>query len=67
MQHQVYYQWQQANSSVWQRDPDQFVSAFKFLAENGNKYRCAELKSGNLRGLAIYICGTMFALKSKAK
>lgn len=67
MQHQVYYQWQQANSSVWQRDPDQFVSASKFLAEKGNKYRYAELKSGNLRGLAVYICETMSVLKSKAK
>ncbi|KAK9236685.1 hypothetical protein V1525DRAFT_389238 [Lipomyces kononenkoae] len=31
---QVYYQWQQANSSIWRRDPDPLVSAQGLLSEH---------------------------------
>ena len=37
-QHQVYYQWQQVNSSKWKYDAEPFTSAYKFLITE-NKYR----------------------------
>lgn len=67
VQHQIYYQWQCANSSIWRRDLDQFTSANKLLIESGNKYQHAVFKEGNLRGLAIYIRSSMSVLVSKAK
>lgn len=67
VQYQVYYQWQCANSKMWKRDNDPFVSASKFIDELGPKYQHSIYTSGNLRGLAIYIRGTMTALVSKAR
>ena len=66
-QHQVYYQWQCANSSIWRRDLDQFTSAIKFLCESESNYQHAVYTAGILRGLAIYIRGSMSALVSRAK
>ncbi len=66
-QHQVYYHWQRANSSIWRRDPNQFVSATNLLAEFESKYWHAIYKAGNLRGLAFYIRGTIMALASRAE
>lgn len=66
-QHQVYYQWQQANSGAWKRDPDQFLSASKFLTETGNEYRHEIFKSGNIRGLAIYVGVSISVLVSQAR
>lgn len=63
-QHQIYYQWQRANSSTWRRDADQFVSATKLLGEYERTLRHEVYFSGNLRGLAIYFNGTMSALVS---
>lgn len=66
-QHQVYYHWQRANSSIWRRDPNQFVSATNLLAKFDSKYRHAIYKAGNLRGLAFNIRGTIMALAFKAE
>ncbi|KAI0998942.1 hypothetical protein K3495_g9257 [Podosphaera aphanis] len=66
-EHQVYYQWQCANSSLWKCDADPVISASEFLDENRSKYQHATYLSGNLRGLALYIRGTMDALVSRAK
>ena len=66
-QHQVYYHRQRANSSIWRRDPNQFVSATKLLAEYESKHWHAIYKAGNLRGLAFYIHGTILALASRAE
>ncbi|KAI0996068.1 hypothetical protein K3495_g12112 [Podosphaera aphanis] len=66
-EHQVYYQWQCANSSLWKRDVDPVISETEFLYKNGSKYQHATYSSGNLRGLAFYIRGTMDALVSRAK
>ncbi|KAI0998729.1 hypothetical protein K3495_g9466 [Podosphaera aphanis] len=66
-EHQVYYQWQCANSSLWKRDADPVIPASEFLDENRSKYQHATYLSGNLRGLAFYIRGTMNALVSRAK
>lgn len=63
-QHQIYYQWQRANSSTWRRDADQFVSATKLLGEYESTLRHVVYFSGNLRGLAIYFNATMSALVS---
>lgn len=63
-QHQIYYQWQRANSSTWRRDSDQFVSATKLLNEYESVLRHVVYFSGKLRGLAIYFNGTMSALVS---
>ncbi|KAI0992757.1 hypothetical protein K3495_g15428, partial [Podosphaera aphanis] len=66
-EHQVYHQWQCANSSLWKRDVDPVISASEFLKEDGSKYQHATYSSGNLRGLAFYIRATMDALVSRAK
>ena len=66
-QHQVYYHWQRANSSILRRDPNQFVSATKLLAEYESKHWHVIYKAGNLRGLAFYIRGTILALASRAE
>ncbi|KAI0991466.1 hypothetical protein K3495_g16721, partial [Podosphaera aphanis] len=52
---------------MWKRDNDPFVSASKFIDELGPKYQHSTYTSSNLRGLAIYIRGTMTALVSKAR
>lgn len=64
-QSQVYYQWQQANAATWRRDPDQFVSAVQLLSGGDNSFK--EYRSGNLRGLALYIPQTIDKLASSTK
>ena len=66
-QHQIYYQWQQANSSIWRRDSDQFVSARRLLADSPDKYQYATYISGNMRGLAFYVRDPIAVLTSEAK
>lgn len=66
-QHQIYYQWQRANSSTWRRDADQFISATKLLGEYESMLRHVVYFSGNLRGVAMYFNGAMSALVSKTK
>ena len=44
---QVYYRWRCANSSIWQRDADQFVSTANFLTEQGNTYQHGEPLTDN--------------------
>ncbi|KAI0995204.1 hypothetical protein K3495_g12978 [Podosphaera aphanis] len=55
VQHQVYYQWQQANRKNWRRDNDQVVSAAHLLEELGDKYSHEVFTTANLRALTIYI------------
>lgn len=66
-QHQVYYQWQITNSSLWQHDIDPFISAVKHLDGLGGEYRHEIFTSGNLRALAIYIRSTVSTLVSKSQ
>ena len=66
-QHQVYYQWQCANSSSWRLDVGPFVSAAKFLDKLGRKYQYATNSSGNLHAFAIYIRGTVLLIEFKIK
>src|SRR5947209_16472467 len=64
-QSQVYYQWQQANSKVWQCDPDAFISAIHLLLEGEHQHRV--YTSGNMHGLAIYVQDTIDKLPSETK
>ena len=66
-QHQVYYQWQIANSSLWRHDIDSFVSAVKHFNGLGRDYQHEIFTFGNLRALAIYIRSTISALVSKSQ
>jgi hypothetical protein len=66
-QHQIYYQWQQANSSTWQRDADQFISAMRLLADSPEKCQHTIYTSGNMRGLAIFIRDSITTLASEEK
>ncbi|KAI0999358.1 hypothetical protein K3495_g8838 [Podosphaera aphanis] len=66
-QHQVYDHWQRANSSIWRRDLNQFVSSTNLSAEFESKFWHAIYKAGNLRGLAFFIRGTIMALASRAE
>lgn len=66
-QHQIYYQWQQANASMWRRDTDQFVSAMRLLAVSEEKYPYTTYLSGRTRGLAIYIHGSIATLAPETK
>jgi hypothetical protein len=66
-QHQIYYQWQQANASIWRHDTDPFVSAMRLLTDSAEKYSQTLYTSGNTRGLAIYICNSITALAAEAK
>lgn len=64
-QSQVYYQWQQANATTWRRDPDSFLSAVQLLS--GGDYPFMEYRSGNLRGLALFIPQSIDLLASSTK
>lgn len=66
-QHQIYYQWQLANSRAWRLDADQFISTSKFLANRETLYWHEIFTSGNLRAQAIYIRGSISALVSKTQ
>ena len=66
-QHQVYYQWQRANSSIWRHDSDQFLSMSKFLDLHMDLYWHETYTAGNLRAQAIYIRGTISSLVSSTQ
>jgi len=53
VQHQVYYQWQQANKRNWRRHDDQFISATKLLEELGDNYIYKVFEISNIRALGI--------------
>jgi hypothetical protein len=65
-EHQVYYQWQVANSSKWRRDPDPLRSAKNLLSERPD-ITSAEYRVDNVRGLAFYISDTIGTLTTRAK
>lgn len=67
VQHQVYYQWQQANRKNWRRDDDQVVSAIRLLEELGDKYSHEVFTTANLRALAIYIHASISNLAQNTK
>ncbi|KAI0992364.1 hypothetical protein K3495_g15822 [Podosphaera aphanis] len=67
VQHQVYYQWQQANRNNWRRDDDQVVSAMRLLKELGDKYSHEVFTTANLRALAIYIHASISKFAQKTK
>ena len=67
VQHQVYYQWQQANRKNWRRDDDQVVSAIRLLEELGDKYSHEVFTTANLRALAIYIHTSISNLAQNTK
>lgn len=64
--HQISYQWHQANVSTWKCDVDPFVSATKFLESKG-EYQNINYAVGNVRGLGIYIRGSINKLSAKTK
>jgi hypothetical protein len=66
-QHQVYYQWLQANAAMWKRDADPFLSAMSLLADSREAYDHDTYTSGRTRGLAIYIRRSMSMLASETK
>src|SRR5882762_10874780 len=51
---QVYYQWQNSNSSIWRRDPDPFCSAQNLLSGRSD-ITSSSYRVDNVRGLAFYI------------
>ncbi|KAK9342808.1 hypothetical protein V1522DRAFT_424705 [Lipomyces starkeyi] len=63
---QVYYQWQQANSSIWRRDADPLVSAQGLLSEHPG-YKSSMYVAANVRGMAFYISDSISALASPTK
>ncbi|KAK9352984.1 hypothetical protein V1523DRAFT_350254, partial [Lipomyces doorenjongii] len=63
---QVYFQWQQANSSIWRRDPDPLVSAQSLLSEHSG-YKSSMYVAANVRGMAFYISVSINALASRTK
>jgi hypothetical protein len=63
---QVYYQWQQANSKIWRRDPDPLVSAQRLLSEHPG-YKSSMYFTLNVRGMAFYISDSISALTSRTK
>ena len=65
-QHQVSYQWHQKNESTRRHDSEPFVSATRFL-ESKREYQNFIFTVGNIRGLGIYIRGTMNVLSSKVR
>ncbi|KAI0994087.1 hypothetical protein K3495_g14096, partial [Podosphaera aphanis] len=67
VQHQVYYQWQQANRKNWRRDDDQVVSAIRLLEELGDKYSHEVFTTANPRALAIYIHASISNLAQNTK
>lgn len=71
-QQQVYYRWQQLNSSYWRRDKDPIESASILLSEpctrsGGSACEHIILVSGHLRGLAIFVKASVSCLHSQAK
>lgn len=67
VQHQVYYQWQQANKRNWRRHDDQFISATKLLEELGDNYIYKVFEISNIRALGIYIRETIDLLSATTK
>lgn len=65
--HQVYYQWQYAYSNIWRCYADPFLSALESINVFKIMFQHAVYKSGNLRGLAVHVCGKMSALASEIK
>ena len=63
---QVYYQWQQLNSTIWRRDQDPLKSAQVLLSEH-KEYNASLFSAGNMRVLAFYISDSVNTLASRAK
>ena len=61
-QHQIYYQWQQANKRNWRHDDNQFVSSTLLLGGISDKYRHKTFILSNLRALDIYINASISSL-----
>jgi hypothetical protein len=64
--YQVYYLWQQSNSSIWRRDQDPLVSAQVLLSEN-RECTSSQYSAGNLRAIAFYVSDSVNTLASRAK
>ncbi|KAI1007735.1 hypothetical protein K3495_g495 [Podosphaera aphanis] len=61
-EHQVYYQWRQANKSHWRRDEDPVLSAGMLLEENRDTYHHRSIFVANFRALSFYIRASIDAL-----
>ena len=61
-QHQIYYQWQQANKRNWRHDDNEFVSSTLLLGGISDKYRHETFILSNLRDLGIYINASISSL-----
>ena len=63
---QVYYLWQQSNSSIWRRDQDPLASAQILLSEH-QECTSSLYFSENLRAIAFYVSDAIRILASRAK
>jgi hypothetical protein len=64
--YQMYYLWQQSNSSIWRRDQDPLVSAQILLSEH-REYTSPVYSVGNLRAIAFYVSDSISSLACCAK
>ncbi|KAI0996137.1 hypothetical protein K3495_g12043 [Podosphaera aphanis] len=61
-EHQVYYQWRQANKSHWRRDDNPVLSAGMLPEENIDRYHHRSIFVANFRALRFYIRASIDAL-----
>ncbi|KAI1000651.1 hypothetical protein K3495_g7545 [Podosphaera aphanis] len=66
-EHQVYYQWRQANKSYWRRDNDPVLSAGILLEENRDMYHHRSISVANVRALGFYIRASIDALSGTTR
>ena len=64
--HQIYYLWQQSNSSIWRRDEDPLASAQTLLSEH-KECTSSLYISANLRAVAFYVSDAIGTLASRTK
>ncbi|KAI1004260.1 hypothetical protein K3495_g3950 [Podosphaera aphanis] len=66
-EHQVYYQWRQANKSYWRRDNNPVLSAGILPEENRDMYHHRSISVANVRALGFYIRASIDALSGTTR
>ncbi|KAI0994329.1 hypothetical protein K3495_g13853 [Podosphaera aphanis] len=66
-EHQVYYQWRQANKSHWRRENDPVLSEGILLEENRDMYHHRSIFVANFRALGFYIRASIDALSGTTR